>query len=64
MTPSRSLLLALALLLTVGAAAGCRGGDTDAERQIMQQLAAIQDDIDELKQEVSDLKSQPAAPHC
>jgi len=60
MSPTRTLCLTLALLLSAGLAAGCKGGDSDAERQILQQLAAIQDDIDELKQAVSDIKDNPA----
>jgi protein-disulfide isomerase len=62
MTPRlRTLLPLAAVLLALGLAGGCQGGDTDAERQILQQLAAIQDDLDELKGQVSDLKEQVAA---
>lgn len=52
----------LALLVLVGLAGGCkRGGDDEAavQRQILQQLAALQDDVDEIKDAIATLQTQP-----
>jgi len=62
----RSALSLLLMLGLVGVAGGCKrgGGDetTAVQRQILQQLAVLQDDVDEIKDAVADLKAQPAGP--
>lgn len=65
-TPAYAIPIALGLALLAGLASGCEkgGGDEGSaiERQILQQIGALQDDVDELKDAVADLKTQPAQP--
>jgi protein-disulfide isomerase len=62
-----ALLLVGGLAGVTGLAGGCKRGPGDDEatavqRQILQQLAALQDDVDEIKDTLAGLQAAPAAP--
>jgi protein-disulfide isomerase len=62
MKAHRAIPLLLGLALLAGAPAGCGGGGSDTDREILQELAALRDDVDEIKEGLEEIKSRPAAP--